>query len=150
MKKGNLLLVDDEPLILQNLKFTLSGLAENIFTAENGEEALRVFNTQTINCVVCDVNMPKMNGVDLLKKVRDMKLEVPFIFFTGHGSKDLMMQAATLGAFDFLDKPYFDGIEEVVARGLSVGTDGEAAVPANDFISEYQKILSLLSSEKPR
>lgn len=91
MKKGNLLIVDDETMLLKNLILNLEDHADEIYTAENGQQALKHFEDKTIHCVVCDINMPVMNGVEFIKKLREQNNNVPFIFFTGHGSQELMM-----------------------------------------------------------
>jgi DNA-binding NtrC family response regulator len=143
MAKGNLLIVDDEPMILETLKFNLEDYADKIFTAENGLEALDVLDKQKIHCVVCDINMPKMNGVELIKAIRKNDNDIPFIFYTGHGNYDLMMEAVKYGAFDFLDKPNFDGLEDVISRGMKEGFDiksGKTPDP-DTYMSELKKLL---------
>ena len=121
MSKGNLLIVDDEPIILKRLKFNLEDYADEVYTAENGLEALEVLKSKIVHCVICDINMPKMNGVEVIKSIRAEGNEVPFIFYTAHGNQDLMMEAVKYGAFDFLNKPNLDGLEDVVSRGLHEG-----------------------------
>ena len=143
IKHGNLLIVDDEPVLLNILKFTLESYANKIFTAENGLLALEVLNKEEIHCVVCDINMPKMNGVELIKRLRETNNNVTFIFYTGHGNHSLMLEAAKYGAFDFLNKPQLDGLEDAVARGLKQGFRSTQGLPEEeaDFMSEYQKLL---------
>lgn len=144
MEKGNLLLVDDEPLLLKRLKANLESYADNIFTAENGLEALKVLEKEQIHCIICDINMPKMNGVQFIKAIREKNIDTPFIFYTGHGNKDLMLEAVKYGAFDFLDKPQLDGLEEVVARGMKEGFNKKVKnkKSADEQMSEYQKLLT--------
>lgn len=150
MSKGNLLIVDDEPLILRNLKITLEDYADNIFMAENGIKALEIESKETIHCIICDINMPKMNGVEVIANLRAKGNNVPVIFYTGHGNQALMIEAAKYGAFDFLDKPNLDGLEDVVSRGMSQGfvrskTNDESKIEDLDaFISEYSKLLDEL------
>lgn len=150
MKKGNLLIVDDEPIILKGLKANLEDYADEIHTAENGLEALKQFEEHEIHCVICDINMPKMNGVELVKKVRQNKNNVPFIFYTAFGTDDLMMEAVKYGAFDFLEKPNLDGLEEVLSRGLKEGFKRKEGIMESDdsYISEYQKLLAQIEKEK--
>ena len=149
MKKGNLLIVDDESEIVENIKILLNDLAAEVFTACNGLEAIELIKKHQIHCIVCDINMPIMNGVELIRAIRSEKNNVPFIFYTGHGNQDLMMEAVKYGAFDFLDKPELSNLEEVVSRGLSEGTDGSSDLQLSDetFLSEYQKLLQSLEKE---
>lgn len=150
MLKGNLLIVDDEVDLINDLKQFLIDHADNIYVAQNGFEALKVLETYKINCILCDINMPKMNGVELIKKIRAAKNDVPFIFYTGHGNNTLMMEAVKYGAFDFLDKPNLTGVEEVVVRGLKEGLGGQdtKAPSDDDFMSDYRKMLDQIEKKK--
>ncbi|MFP5384439.1 MAG: response regulator transcription factor [Bacteriovoracia bacterium] len=142
--KGNLLLVDDEEMLVKTLAYTLQENCEKILTAHNGLEALEVLKREPIHCILCDINMPKMNGVELLKKVREDNKKIPFIFYTGHGNKGLMIEAAKYGALDFLSKPHLEGLEEVVNLGLRQGLSPEDPPQESSFISEYQDLLKEL------
>lgn len=141
MNKGNLLIVDDEPILLKNLKINLEDYADNIFTASNGLDALEVFKREKIHCIICDINMPQMNGVEVIKEVRNMDSHIPFIFYTGHRNSELMFEAVKYGAFDFLDKPYFDGLEEVISRGMKNGFNPNEQISEDEIMTEYQKLL---------
>lgn len=143
MIKGNLLIVDDEPLLVQSLHYTLKKSADSIMTASNGEEALAVILSHEIHCILCDINMPVMNGVELIKRIRADKIETPFIFYTGHGSHELMLEAVKYGAFEFLNKPQMEGLVEVIERGLKKGLGQlDDSVDSKDFMTEYKKLLS--------
>ncbi len=148
MPKGNLLIVDDEPLLLKRLKMNLQEYADIVFTAPDGIEALEILKKEKIHCVICDVNMPRMNGVEVIKRIRSEKNDVPFIFYTGHGNQEMMLEVAKYGAFDFFNKPNFDGLEEVIARGLKEGFHRPDMSKDNDtLISEYQKLLNGIENE---
>lgn len=144
MSKGNLLIVDDEPLTLKNLKLHLENHADTIFTASNGLEALQILETQSVHCVICDINMPKMNGVDVIRNLRAKNNPIPFIFYSGHGNHELMLEAAKHGAFDFLNKPDLEGLEEVIYRGLKEGFEHTHNKDEFSFMSEYSKLLANL------
>lgn len=143
MDKGNLLLIDDEILLLEKTAMLLEDIADKVFTSDNGPDGLKILNSENIHCIICDINMPDMNGVEVLKKVRETHPEVPFIFYTGHGSRELMKEAIKYGAFDFIDKPCLDGLEEITERGLQIGT-GQTNINESfdsSFESEYKKFL---------
>lgn len=151
MEKGNLLIVDDETLIVNNLKLTLEDYADKIYTASNGFEAIKILEENTIHCVICDINMPKMNGVELIKNIRLKGNQVPFIFYTGHGNHELMLEVAKYGAFDFLSKPDMDGLEEVISNGLKVGfmkVDKSDKKNEKGYVSEYSKLLKQIAEGK--
>lgn len=146
---GNLLIVDDEPLILEILKFRLTGKADKIFFANDGLEALEILKTETIHCIICDINMPRMNGVEVIKNVRATNNEMPFIFYTGHGNHELMIHAAQYGAFEFLSKPNLEGLESVVVQGLREGINRRQGVQITEevYISEYLKLLEQINKD---
>ncbi len=148
MAKGTLLIVDDEPDIVDRLKLILEDYAETVITATNGIEALKAVKENEIHCIVCDINMPKMNGVEVIKSIRSDGIKTPFVFYTAHGNKDLMLEAVKYGAFDFLNKPNLEGLEDVVSRGLSEGFKQDEVRNSDDqmFISEYRKLLLQLDS----
>ncbi len=143
--KGNLLIIEDEIQLLRLLKLSLEDFADHVFTAINGEEALRILSTEKIHCVVSDINMPGLSGMDVIREIRSSDNDVPFIFYTGHGSPELMTEAAKYGALDFLDKPKLDGLEDGVKRGLMLGLDKNSVQPENnDNLSDYKKFLTTL------
>lgn len=139
--KGNLLLIDDESILIDCLKSVLEDYADNILTADNGSSGYDVFKKNEIHCIVCDINMPVMNGVELIRKLRAENIDVPFIFYTGHGNRDLMLEAAQYGAFDFLDKPLLHGLDECVKRALALRLNADVNLTPDDFMSEYSKML---------
>jgi DNA-binding NtrC family response regulator len=142
--KGNLILIDDEVMLLEKTAMLLEDIADKVFTADSGAKGLEIIKNNKIHCILCDINMPNMNGVEVLKKIRELKQETPFIFYTGHGSRELMKEAIKYGALDFLDKPCLDGLEEIVERGLQLGTQSESnsETSQEEFISEYSKLLN--------
>lgn len=140
-KKGNLLIVDDETVILSRVSILLEDIADEIFTANNGQEGLEILKNKEVHCILCDINMPIMNGIEMIKEVRKTNSEIPFIFYTGHGNQSLMMEVVKYGAFDFLNKPALDNLEEVVQKGLKAGIGDNTLNGDSDFESEYKKLL---------
>lgn len=117
--KGNLLIVDDEIDLSINMKELLEDEAKNIFIANNGEEGLEILRTQKIDCVVSDVKMPVMDGLKFIEMARQLGLNMPFIFYTGHGSAELKRLAHDLGAMDLLTKPNFLNLELAVRNAMA-------------------------------
>jgi len=148
MTKGNLLLVDDETLILDRLKVILDDKADKIFIASSGPSALELLNSQTIHCVICDISMPKMTGIEVIKAIRKKNNNVPFIFYTAYGNQAMMMEALKYGAFDFLCKPNLEGLEEIVTKGLKEGLNQKVTKEENkkNYVSEYQVLLEKMGS----
>ena len=140
-RKGTLLIIDDEKSVLDSIKSIIEDDVAKILIALNGREGLEYFDNEEIDCVVCDVNMPELNGVELIKN------EVPFIFYTGFASRDLMLEVVKYGAFDFLEKPDTEHLKEVILKGIKAGTSQEDESNESDFISEFKKLMMDLSSD---
>jgi DNA-binding NtrC family response regulator len=111
MKKKNVLIVDDDPDVLALLEGLLKKLEYNPYVAANGEEAVRVIDNNKIDVVVSDLVMPEMNGMELLKRVKSRKGDIPFVMITGHPSIETAVEAIKKGAYDYLTKPF--QVEEV-------------------------------------
>lgn len=137
--KGNLLIVDDEVLILENLRFLFEEYADEIFSASNGKEAFETFKEKDTHCIVCDIKMPEMNGIELIKEIRKINSEVPFVFYTA-GDNELLMTVANYGAYDFLFKPLIDGLEETVHKALKKGLSLQFPEDS-DYTSQFKKLL---------
>lgn len=149
MKKGTLLIIDDEPDILDGLKLALEDLVDFVVLSSDAHHALEILENIDVNCIISDINMPGMSGVDFLKSIRSRGNNLPFIFFTGHGNKKLMIEAAKYDVFDFLDKPHFDRLEEVVTRGIeeSFVRKKPSQFHPNQYVSEYLQLLDEMEKE---
>ena len=99
------LLVDDDPLFLE-LSKTFLEVFHNILsdTVDSAGEAIKKLESEPYDVVVSDYDMPFMNGIALLKTIRDKRINIPFILFTGVGKEDVMRQAIENGANSFIQK----------------------------------------------
>jgi YesN/AraC family two-component response regulator len=113
-----LLIIDDEILLAENLKEFLEEEAETIYIAINAQEGLKILESQIIDCVISDVNMPLMGGLQLIEESRKRGHKMPFVFYTGHGDDDLKRKAAQLGAHDLIVKPNLHVLEETIRNIL--------------------------------
>lgn len=103
----NTLVVDDSEMTRMVAKNALKNLeVTSIHEAEDGVEALKVLEAQTIDIVFSDWNMPNMTGIELLKAVREKWPDMPFIMITTEGSKEKVMEAIQHGVSDYLAKPF--------------------------------------------
>lgn len=101
-----LLIVDDEPAILELLaeEFTASGV--RCITSERPLEALALVKSERPDAILSDINMPGMDGITLLRKIREEGNDTPLVFLTGFADKEKVTQALRLGASDFHEKPF--------------------------------------------
>ena len=110
---SKLLLVDDEEGIRKVLGISLADLGYQVFTAENGEEALEIFQRENPPIVLTDIKMPVMDGIQLLRKIKDENPDTEVIMITGHGDMDLAIKSLKYQATDFVTKPINDDILEI-------------------------------------
>ena len=103
MKK--ILVADDEQSIRMSLKDILTDEGYEITEAKNGLEALTKIRNTEYDVVLCDVKMPRMDGISVLKEVSKLKTNAQIILITAHGNMDMAMDAIRYGAFDFIQKP---------------------------------------------
>ena len=91
--KETLLLVDDEEGIRKVLGISLADIGYQVFTAENGEQALRIFQETNPSIVLTDIKMPGMDGIELLQKIKRERPDTEVIMLTGHGDMDLAIKS---------------------------------------------------------
>ncbi len=101
----SILVVDDEQGIRETLADILADENYDVTTADNGLEALRVLETELIDCVLLDVWLPGKGGVEVLEEITELYPRIPVILISGHATIDLAVRAVKSGAFDFLEKP---------------------------------------------
>ena len=117
--KGNLLLIDDEAELSESMKELFVDEAQEIFIANNGQEALEILASNDIDCVVSDIKMPVMDGLKFMKIARERGHSQPIIFFTGHGTEQLKKEVRELGAADLLMKPNFLMLELAIRKHMA-------------------------------
>ena len=103
----NILIIEDDESIRRVIKKILEGENKNykIIEAIDGKDGLIKINENQLNLILCDIKMPKLDGMDVLKYVKKNNLFIPFILLTGHGNVDTAVNAMKIGAFDFIEKP---------------------------------------------
>ena len=94
----------------ESLAFLLSAVGMEVRTYESALGFLDVAPNAEAGCVITDVRMPGLSGVDLLRRLRELKLGIPVIVITGHGDVPLAVEAMKIGALDFLEKPFDDEV----------------------------------------
>jgi DNA-binding NtrC family response regulator len=100
-----ILVVDDEELNRETLKDILENEGYDIEIAVNGEEALQIIKKGKLDVVLCDIKMPKVDGMEVLEKSMELAPDLPIIMISGHGTVETAVEAAKKGAFDFISKP---------------------------------------------
>ena len=101
----SVLIVDDDPLIVEQLEMIVSRRVYVVYTACNGQEGYELYKSESPDLIISDIDMPVMNGIEFLKKVRNDDRKIPFILSTGLKSLDILIQAIEHGITAFLPKP---------------------------------------------
>jgi DNA-binding NtrC family response regulator len=104
---SRILIIEDESSIRRVLVKILEDEKKGyqIFEAENGLEGVNFLDKQSVDLIMCDIKMPKMDGIEVLKNVRNTHPELPVIMISGHGDLETAVEAMRIGAFDYISKP---------------------------------------------
>jgi DNA-binding NtrC family response regulator len=134
---ATLLIVDDEAFLREVLSARLKNFGAKILTAENGQSALDILKSQPVDAVLTDIDMPVMNGLELLARMRELGLMTPVVILTGVGDQANTLTALRLGATDLLDKPFdSEEILEVMSKALKIGVAARALEEKKDVSPE--------------
>lgn len=102
---AKILIIDDEKSIRNSMKDILAFEGHDVVVAENGMEGLVAVKSEKPEVVFCDIKMPKMEGIEVLERVKEFSYETPVIMISGHGTIDTAIEAIKKGAYDFIEKP---------------------------------------------
>ncbi len=102
---ADILIIDDEKAIRKTLTEILSFEGYKIEEAADGEEGLKKFKDKTYDVVLCDIKMPKLDGIEFLQKAGETNPDVPIIMISGHGNIETAVEAVKKGAYDYISKP---------------------------------------------
>jgi signal transduction histidine kinase/FixJ family two-component response regulator len=137
-----LLLVDDEEGIRKVLSISLSDSGYQVFTAENGEQALAIFQRESPPIVLTDIKMPGMDGIELLQKIKHQNPDTEVIMITGHGDMELAIKSLKYQAIDFVTKPINDDVLEIALNRA------HEKIRMRQQLREYTENLEALVQEK--
>jgi signal transduction histidine kinase len=112
----SILLIDDEGGIRKVLGISLADMGYKVFTADNGEEGLRIFRDEKPPIVLTDIKMPGMDGIELLRLIKEEIPDTEVIMITGHGDMELAIGSLKLEATDFVTKPINDEVLEIALK----------------------------------
>lgn len=101
----DILIIDDEKAIRKTLGEILSFEGYKIDEAADGEEGLKKFKDKSYDVVLCDIKMPKVDGIEFLQKAGESNADVPIIMISGHGNIETAVEAVKKGAYDYISKP---------------------------------------------
>ena len=127
--RRTIFVIDDDPAMRDSLAFLLDVNGFSVTTHETAADFLDHFGRSNVDCVVSDIRMPGMTGLDLVRKLKADAVACPVILMTGHGDVALAVEAMKAGAIDFIEKPFED---EVLLHAIRDALDSQPAKPADD------------------
>ena len=150
--------VDDDEGVRNSLRFLLKSVGLTARTLSSAREFLESYRPRQPGCVVLDVRMPGMSGLELQQQLNLRGAIIPVIFITGHGDIPMAVEAMQHGAFDFLQKPFRDqDLIDRIQRALERDARSRAALTQHDRIRERfatltpreREVLTLMTRGKP-
>ena len=132
--------VDDDDAVRQSLDFLLRTAGFTVRTFESGKVFIESMPSLKSGCIITDVRMPEISGIDLLRRVKAQDADVPVIMITGHGDIALAVEAMKIGAADFLEKPFnddqlLDAVRTTLSRDASVAERKAEVAEINDKLA---------------
>jgi two-component system, LuxR family, response regulator FixJ len=138
--------IDDDDALRDSLTFLLRTAHIDVVSFASAAAFLDALADTHASCVITDVRMPDMSGIDLLRRLKELKIDVPVIVITGHGDVPMAVEAMKGGACDFLEKPFDDEVMLASVRGAMKRQDGEAK--RNSSRAEIENKLATLSNRE--
>src|SRR5262249_18835673 len=141
--QGLVHVIDDDDAMRESLAFLFKSAKVPVATYETASHFLDKLSGVTGGCVVTDVRMPGMSGIDLLKRLRERNCTIPVIVIPGHGDVPLAVEAMKHGASDFLEKPFDDDL--ILAAVRTALSDQAASEEEQALRASIVRRLELLS-----
>lgn len=139
-------IVDDDPAIRDALSWLFSTRQVNTELWESGEAFLNALSPETQGCILLDIRMDGLSGLEVFEQLRERQSRLPVIFLTGHGDLPLAVTALKQGAADFIEKPFNDN--DLVDRVLDVLRSYEASQEERDNEQALEERLDTLSQRE--
>ena len=130
--RGKVYVIDDDEAMRDSLDFLLGAADFHVTLFESAQHFLDALPDVSFGCVVSDVRMPGIDGIEMLKRLKSSRSTFPVVIMTGHGDVPLAVEAMKLGAVDFLEKPFEDdrliGMIDIALKQAESGAQTEAVM----------------------
>ena len=143
MKKTHILVMEDDQAISAALDMILTEAGYDVDVAETGEAALELFEQKQFDLIIADLKLPGINGMEVIRQVKEKKPEMEVIVITGVGTQPIAEEALELGAHDFLPKPFTD---DQIKTAINEALKQHDAGPFRLFsLIQKREVLAVLS-----
>ena len=147
LPESTVFVVDDDDAVRESLAFLLKSVGLKVESFSSAQDFLKSYNPARAGCLVLDIRMPGMSGLELQEKLKQMESMLPIIFITGHGDVPMAVKAIKAGAADFVQKPFRD--QELIDRIREVlEEDASARVEKLQKAEILKRIDSLTERER--
>ncbi|HRF87267.1 MAG TPA: response regulator FixJ [Pseudomonadales bacterium] len=147
LPEATVFVVDDDDAVRESLAFLLKSVGLKVESFPSAQDFLKSYNPARAGCLVLDIRMPGMSGLELQEKLKQMESMLPIIFITGHGDVPMAVKAIKAGAADFVQKPFRD--QELIDRIREVlEEDASARVEKLQKAEILKRIDSLTERER--
>jgi two-component system response regulator FixJ len=139
--------IDDDDAVRQSLEFLLQTTGHTVRGFESAKAFLEILPELRSGCIITDVRMPDISGIELLRRVKKHDVDIPVIVITGHGDISLAVEAMKLGAVDFLEKP-FDDDQLLAALKSTLRQDADIVKRKAEVTEINDKLVALSNRER--
>jgi two-component system, LuxR family, response regulator FixJ len=139
--------IDDDEAVRESIDFLLRSAGLSVRTYDSAASFLDAAPKISTGCIITDVRMPGLSGLDLLRRLGEMQIGLPVIVITGHGDVPLAVEAMKCGAVDFLEKPFDDDVLLASVRSALTRSEESAAVE-NERAEIRARIAALTQRER--
>lgn len=129
--RHTILVIDDDPAMRDSLAFLLDVNGFAVTTYETATSSIDHLKSSTVDCIVSDIRMLGMSGLELVRKLKADAAACPVILMTGHGDVALAVEAMKAGAVDFIEKPFED---DALLRAIREALQTQSAAPADETV----------------
>ena len=136
-------IVDDEAAVAQSLRWLIESVGLRVETFSTAGEFLNRYRAQDAGCLVLDVRMPTMSGLELQERLNSQGMRLPIIFVTGHGGVQTAVRALKGGAIDFIEKPFDDQrMLDLVQKAIAIDAENRRVASAQADAAARYALLS--------
>jgi two-component system, LuxR family, response regulator FixJ len=139
--------IDDDDAVRQSLEFLLKTAGNSVRSFESAQAFLDILPRISSGCIITDVRMPDITGMDLLHRLKELKVDIPVIVITGHGDISLAVEAMKIGAVDFLEKPFDDDLLLAAVRA-ALNREADTAKRKAGLSEIHDKLAALSNRER--
>jgi len=139
--------IDDDDAVRQSLEFLLKTASMRVRGFDSAKAFLQELPAIESGCIITDVRMPEITGIDLLRRVKECGLDIPVIIITGHGDIALAVEAMKIGAVDFLEKPFDDDLLITAVRS-ALNKDASSARHRAELAEIHDRLAALSNRER--